>query len=142
MHWIRKNTVPPVRWTSPRPLTQLTILYFYILPVVLVSGQVPAHWFHNDLSDRQGSVNLSLYRELGVFHKVWSFIFTICINSVFLTNCHVHLYMDATMLYSIGDSVQLAMENLLHSFNALRAVMLMLMIINLAHYLDLEVTQQ
>lgn len=49
-------------------------------------------------------------------------LFTIYINDIILSlsGCQVHLYADDTIIYCIADSVQLAIENLQLSFNALQ----------------------
>ena len=58
-------------------------------------------------------------------------LFTIFINDIVSTmdDCHAHSYADDTVLYCIADSIQLAMEKLQLSFNALQKALINLKLV-------------
>lgn len=109
-----------------------SLLLFIIRKIVFISSA--STWFHDYLSDRQQSVNIAtvpsdFFLELtksvpqdSIFGPV---LFIIDLNHIIphLTNCHVNLYTDDTILHCIADSAGEAVNNLQHSFSLLQAAL-------------------
>lgn len=85
-------------------------------------------WFHSYLSGRQQCVKAgNIKSELAHLTKgvpqgsvLGPVLFTIYINNIVssITNCHIHLYADDTVLYCFADSVQVAVDHLQLCFNS------------------------